>query len=150
MATEPVVRIRCAGPEDEARIRRALAAAGLAPETSLTRLFVRDADPDQVHRLLVSAGAAGRVTLRESVGKLIGWLIDRRGDVDGRGRSVKAQLERALADAGLADRYAAREDEALVASARRLYGRIVAEGAPFVPWEEFRELFLVPRAPRAP
>ncbi len=147
MATEPVVRIRCAGPDDEARIRRALVAAGLTPETSLTRLLVRDADPDEVHRLLVAAGAVGRVALRESVGKLIGWLVDRQGALDGRARTVKAQLERALADAGLAARYAPRDDEALLASAHRLYARLVAEGAPFVSWEEFRELFLVGRAP---
>src|SRR5215208_2382979 len=40
---EPVVRIRCGGPEDEARCRRALEARGLAPEASLTWLVVRDA-----------------------------------------------------------------------------------------------------------
>ncbi len=145
MATEPLVRIRCAGPEDEARCRRALAAAGLTPETSLTRLVVRDADPDQVHAVLVAAGAVGRVVVRQSIGVLIGWLIDRQGALDGRARNVKALVERVLGDGGLAERYAPRDEAELLTAARRLHGRLMAEGAPFVAWDEFLELFTVPR-----
>jgi hypothetical protein len=145
VSSEPIVRIRCANPEDEARCRRALTAAGLAPEASLTWLVVRQADPDEVNRLLVAAGALGRVTIRESIGKLIGWLIDREGALEGRARNVKSLVERVLADGGLASRYAPRPEQELVPAAQRLYQRLMAEGAPFVSWEQFLELFVTHR-----
>jgi hypothetical protein len=138
---EPVVRIRCAGAEDEARCRQALGKAGFSPETSLTWLLVRDADPDEVNRLLVAAGALGRVALRESMGKLIGWLIDRQGALDGRTRNVKSLVERVIAEGGLAGRYRPRPDPELHASAVALYQRLMAEGAPFIAWREFLTLF---------
>ena len=140
---EPVVRIRCPSPEDEARCRQVLSAAGLAPETSLTWLVVRDTHPDAVNRLLVEGGAFGRTVVRESIGKLIGWLIDRQGALEGRARNVRSLVERTLADGGLAGRYAAREDGALVAAAEELYRQLLAEGAPFISWERFLELFCV-------
>ena len=149
MPIEPVVRIRCKGPEDEARCRRALAAAGLTLESSLTWLVARAADPDEVNRLLVSSGALGRVAVREAIGKLVGWLIDRQGAVADRARNVKALVERVLADGGVAQRYAVRRDPELTASAQRLYERLMAEGAPFVTWEEFLDLFTTPAAPAA-
>ena len=145
-APEPVVRIRCPSPADEARCCAIMSAAGLAPEASLTWLVVRDAHPDVVNRLLVEGGAHGRTVVRESIGKLIGWLIDREGALEGRARNVKSLVERTLADGGLAGRYAPRDDAALVAAAQALYRQLMAEGAPFVSWERFLELFCVERA----
>ena len=142
---ESVVRIRCPSPADEARCRGVLSAAGLAPETSLTWLVVRDAHPDAVNRLLVEGGAHGRTVVREAIGKLIGWLLDRQGAVEGRARNVKSLVERTLADGGLAGRYAVREDTELVAAAQSLYRQLMAEGAPFISWERFLELFCVER-----
>ena len=143
--SEPVVRIRCASPEDDARCRRALAAAGLEPEASLTWLVVRDADPDEVNRLLVAGGAIGRVAVREAIGKLIGWLVDREGKLEGRSRNVKALVERVLAEGGLAHRYAPRPDPELLAAAQELYARLMAEGAPFLSWGAFLGLFATRR-----
>ncbi|HET9598223.1 MAG TPA: hypothetical protein VFP65_21730 [Anaeromyxobacteraceae bacterium] len=143
---EPVVRIRCASPADEARCRRVLAAAGLEAESSLTWLVVRDADPDRVNRTLVAGGALGRTAIREAIGKLLGWLIDRQGALDGRARNVKALVERVLADGGLAARYAPRADDELLAEAARLYREIMAQGAPFIPWAAFVERFCRLRA----
>ena len=145
VSSEPIVRIRCANPEDEARCRRALTAAGLAPEASLTWLVVRQADPDEVNRLLVAAGALGRVTIRESIGKLIGWLIDREGALEGRARNVKSLVERVLSEGGVAARYAPRSEEECLASAQALHTRLMAEGAPFLGWGEFLALFARPR-----
>src|ERR1700694_5171654 len=113
-AREPVVRIRCPPPADgggwpgvlsAARCRGILSAAGLAPESSLTWLVVRDAHPDAVNRLLVEGGALGRTVVRESIGKLIGWLLDRQGELAGRARNVKSLVERTLSDSGCAGRY---------------------------------------------
>jgi hypothetical protein len=116
-------------------------AAGSSPETSLTWLVVRDADPDEVNRLLVRAGALGRVVVREAIGKLIGWLIDRQGALAGRGRNVKSLVERVLSDGGVAGRYAPRSEEECLASAQALHARIMAEGAPFLSWGDFLSLF---------
>ena len=146
---EPVVRIRCPTPEDAGRCRRILEAAGFAPEPSLTWLVVRDAHPDRGTGLLVAGGALGRVAAREAIGKLLGWLLDREGQLDGRARNVKSLVERVLGDAGLAARYAPRGDGSLLAAARELYAQLLAEGAPFVPWERFLGLFCVER-PSAP
>ena len=143
---EPVVRIRCASPDDEARCRRILGAAGFAPEASLTWLVVRDADPDRVNRALVAGGALGRTAVREGIGKLVGWLIDRQGALDGRARNVKALVERVLGDGGLAGRYQPRADDELLAEAARLHREIMARGAPFVPWAAFVERFCRLRA----
>src|SRR5690349_2307261 len=110
---EPVVRIRCASSDDEARCRRVLAAAGLQPENSLTWLVVRSADPDAVNELLVGGGAQGRVVVREQIGKLLGWLIDRQGELEGRARNVKALVERVIGDGGLTQRYLPKDDPAL-------------------------------------
>jgi hypothetical protein len=142
---EPLVRIRCAGPEDDARCRAALAAAGYAPEASLTWLVVRDADPDAVNEALVAGGAHGRVVARERVGQLVGWLIDRQGDVAARARNVRSLVERALGDTGLDRRYAPKPDAALVAAAAALYERVVAESAPFVSWDDVVTAFCDPR-----
>jgi hypothetical protein len=142
---EPVVRIRCAGPEDEARCRRALDAAGLAPQQSLSWLVVRDAHPDDVNEVVIAAGARGRVVVRERIGQLVGWLLDREGNLAGRERNVRSLVERILADGGLATRYAPRDDAALLAAAAALYARLVAEAAPFVSWDAFVDAFCVGR-----
>ncbi len=139
--TEPVVRIRCRSPEDEARCRRLLSAKGLVPESSLTWLVVRDADPDAVNEALVAGGALGRVAARERIGQLIGWLLDREGDLGGRARNVRSLVERVLSDAGLAHRYAPRDDESLLVSARALHEDLLASGAGFVCWNRFLGLF---------
>jgi hypothetical protein len=144
---EPVVRIRPPTAEDSERCRRALAAAGLAVESSLSWLVVRDADPDLVNRALVAGGALGRVVVRERIAKLVGWLLDREGALDGRARNVKALVERVLSDGGLAARYGPRPDGELLDSARWLYATLMAEGAPFLPWERFLALFCTPRPP---
>ncbi len=145
---EKVVRVRSVSPEDEGRCRRALASAGFAAERSLTWLVVRDADPDAVNRALVTGGALGRTAVREAIGKLIGWLIDRQGALEGRARNVKALVERVLSDGGLAARYAPRSDEELVAAARALHSEIMARGAPFLPWDTFVERFCAVRDER--
>jgi hypothetical protein len=142
---EPVVRIRFASPDDEVRCRKSLAAAGFAPEASLTWLVVRDADPDEVNGALVAGGALGRVVAREAVAKLVGWLIDREGALEGRSRNVKALVERVLSDAGLAQRYAPLPEPDLLAPAAALYEDLMARGAPFLPWDRFLELFCVER-----
>ncbi len=147
-AREPVVRIRCASPEDEARCRAVLQRAGLPPEASLTWLVMRDADPDEVNRLLVAGGARGRVVVREAIGKLIGWIIDRQGALEGRSRNVKNLVERVLSDGGLAQRHRVRPETELLASAQELYRWMMAEGAPFLTWERFLALFCTP-APTA-
>lgn len=143
---EPLVRIRCPTADDEAHCRRLLEAAAYAPESSLTWLVVRDAHPDEVNRLLVAGGATGRVAVREQIGKLIGWLIDRQGALEDRSRNVKSLVERVLAAGGLTQRYLPKADPALVASAQRLYERLMGEGAPFVSWDDFLSLFCDPRA----
>jgi hypothetical protein len=117
----------------------------MTPESSLTWLVVRDADPDDVNRLLVAAGAHGRVVVREGIGKLIGWIIDRQGALSGRARNVRSLVERTLSDGGLAARWVPRSDEELVAAAQALHARVMAEGAPFLPWGEFLALFARPR-----
>ena len=147
---EPVVRIRTPTPDDGARCRRILQAAGLAPEESLTWLVVRDRDPDEVNALLVAGGALGRVVAREAIAKLVGWLIDRQGALTGRERNVKALVERVLSDAGLAQRYAPKPEPELLAPACALYEHLMAEGAPFLPWERFLEMFCVERRPASP
>jgi hypothetical protein len=144
---EPVVRIRPPTPDDAARCRRVLEAAGLAPEDSLTWLVVRERDPDEVNAVLVAGGALGRVAAREAIAKMVGWLIDRQGALAGRERNVKALVDRVLSDAGLTQRYAARPEPALLAPAQALYEVIMAEGAPFLPWERFLEMFCVERPP---
>ncbi len=142
---EPVVRIRCRSPQDEARCCRILAAKGLTPQTSLTWLVVREADPDAVNEALVEGGALARVVARERIGQLVGWLIDRQGDVAGRARNVRSLVERVLSDAGLGQRYAPLDDESLLASARTLFEDILATGAGFVSWDRFLSLFCCAR-----
>ena len=138
---EPVVRIHCRSPDDEARCRRILAARGLTPEMVLTWLVVRDANPDAVNEALVEGGAHSRVAARERIGQLLGWLIDRQGDVAGRARNLRSLVERVLGDAGLGTRYAPRDDRALVASAQALFEDLLASGGGFVSWERFLALF---------
>jgi hypothetical protein len=140
-----VVRVRCADAEDERRCRAALERLGLAPEAQLTWLAVRGASPDLVNEALVAAGARGRVVVRERIGQLVGWLIDREGDLEGRARNVRSLVERVLADGGLKERYAPVADGPLLAAARALHHRILAEGAPFFSWDEFVDAFCVAR-----
>lgn len=142
---EPVVRIRCPA-EEEARCRAALASAGFDAERSLTWLVVRDADPDAVNEALAAGGAAPRVVVRERIGVLLGWLLDKQGRVEGRAVNVRALVGRVLDEGGLQDRYAPRADDAaLLAAARELYGELMASGAALVRWGRFLELFCEPR-----
>ncbi|HYG69212.1 MAG TPA: hypothetical protein VD838_16190 [Anaeromyxobacteraceae bacterium] len=96
---EPIVRIRST-PDDDARAVAALARAGFAAERSLTWLVVRDADPDAVNEALVVGGATVRVAIREGIGRLVGWLLDREGRLDGRLQNVKTLARRVLEDGG--------------------------------------------------
>lgn len=144
---EAVVRIRCPSPADAERCRAVLRGAGYAPEDSLTWLVVRNAHPDDVNAALVEGGALGRVVVREQIGKLVGWLLDRQGDLAGRSRNVKSLVERVVGDAGLKERYAPREEEALLAAAGEVYERLMATGASMLTWDEFVERFLVERSP---
>jgi hypothetical protein len=141
-----VVRIRGADG-DEARVRAALARAGLEAEPSLTWLVVRDASPDAVNEALAAGGAASRVAIRERIGKLVGWVLDRRGDFTGRAVNLRTLVVRVLEDGGLAARYAPRDEAALLAGAVALHAHLMATGAGFVSWERFLELFCAPRAP---
>lgn len=141
---EPLVRIRCPSPEEEARARAVLEAAGWRPERSLTWLVVREADPDAVNEALVEGGAVARVAAREQLGKLLAWLLDRQGDLAGREVNVKNLCARVLSEAGLASRHALREEAALVEAARVLFQQLLATGAGFVSWERFLSLFCRP------
>jgi hypothetical protein len=134
---EPRVRIRCPSPEDAERARRLVRAAGHEPEDRPGGLEVRDADPDAVNDLLVDGGARGRAVAREEVGKLLGWLVDRQGDLAGRGTTLRQLVARALDEAGLADRYLPRSEGELLAAAAALHERLLATGGAFVPWERF-------------
>ena len=107
---------------------------------------MRQANPDAVNALLVEGGALGRVVVREQIGKLVGWLIDRQGDLAGRSRNVKSLVERVVADAGLKDRYAPREEAILLAEAAALHEQLMATGAAMVTWDAFVARFLEPRA----
>lgn len=141
--TEPVVRIRCA-PEEEARVRSALARAGLEAERSLTWLVVRDADPDAVNEALAAGGADPRVAVRVRIGQLVGWLLDREGKLEGRAVNVQALVGRVLEEGGLAQRYRAKDPAALLAGAVALYEQLMATGAGFVSWARFLALFCDP------
>jgi hypothetical protein len=144
---ESVVRIRCANPADAERCKALLRDAGHPPEESLTWLVVRGANPDAVNAVLVAGGALGRVVVREAIGKLVGWLVDRQGELAGRGRNVKSLVERVIADAGLKERYAPRDEAELLAAAQDLYEQLLATGAAMVTWDAFVERFLVARQP---
>ncbi len=141
---EPVVRIRCA-PEQEARTRAALLAAGLEAERSLTWLVVRGACPDAVNEALAACGAPARVAVRERLGALLGWLLDHGGRVEGHEAALERQVLRVLEEGGLAGRYAPRDPAALAAAAAALHERLLASGAALVPWGDFVEACCVER-----
>jgi hypothetical protein len=137
---EPVVRVRCP-PEEEARTLAALARAGFQAERSLTWLVVRDADPDLVNEALAAGGAVPRVAVRERIGQLVGWVIDREGKLEGRAANVQALVRRVLDDGGLGARHRPKPADALLAGAKALHEQLMATGAAFVPWGRFLELF---------
>ncbi|MFY3745646.1 hypothetical protein ACOQFB_17175 [Anaeromyxobacter sp. Red801] len=148
--TEPVVRIRCP-PEEEARCLAALQRAGYAAERSLTWVVVRDAAPDAVNEALAAGGAGVRVAVRERIGQLVGWLIDRQGKLEGRAVNVQALVRRVLEDGGLTARYAPRPLPELLEPATRTYEALMASGAAQVTWDRFVEAFCVElAAPPAP
>jgi hypothetical protein len=149
---EPVVRVRCPSPEDEVRCRAALEGAGLAPEAQLTWLAVRDADPDGVNELLVAAGVAGRVVVREQIGKLLGFVLDHGPDLAARAGSLRANVARTLSAGGLAQRWTPRPDGELVAAAGELHEQLMRTRGGFVGWEEFTRRFCraLPAVPEAP
>lgn len=138
--TEPVVRIRCA-PDEEARTVEALARAGFAAERSLTWLVVRDAPPDSVNEALAAGGAAPRVAVRQRIGQLVGWVLDRQGRLEGRAVNVEALVRRVLEDGGLTARYRARPGRALLEAAAALQEHLMASGAAMLTWDRFVELF---------
>ena len=138
---EPVVRIRCPSPEDEARCRAILEKAGLVPETQLTWLAVRDADPDRVNALLVEGGAVGRVAVREQIGKLVGFVIDHGPALEGRGGALRATVARVISAGGLGARWTPLPEEELSAAGAALHERLMATRGGFVSWEEFTRRF---------
>ncbi|HTN53072.1 MAG TPA: hypothetical protein VML50_11760 [Anaeromyxobacter sp.] len=140
---EPVVRIRCP-PEEEALCRAALERAGFTAERSLTWLLVREAEPDAVNEALVAGGAKVRVVIRERIGQLVGWLLDRGGRLEGRGANVQGLVRRVLEDGGLAARYAPRPVPELLAAAGELHEQLMATGAGMLGWARFLELFCRP------
>jgi len=135
-----VVRIRCT-PEDEGRVRQALAARGLLAERSLTWLVVRDADPDAVNDALVAGGAGPRTAVRERIGALLGWLLDHGGVAAGHEVALERLVRRVLDEGGLAARYAPRDPAALVAAAAAEHERLMATGAALLTWAGFLETF---------
>ena len=141
---EPVVRIRCPAPQDEARCRALLERAGLAPESHLTWLAVRDADPDRVNDLLVQGGALGRVAAREQIGKLIGLVIDHGPVLDARAASLRATVARVLTTSGLGARWAARPEGEMGAAGAALHEYLMETRGGFVSWERFTGLFCRP------
>jgi hypothetical protein len=143
---EPIVRIRCPGPEDEARCRSVLEKAGLAPEAQLTWLAVRDADPDRVNDLLVAGGAQGRVAAREQVGKLVGFVIDHGPALGARAGSLRANVARVLSTAGLQGRWEPRAEEDMAAAGQALHEHLMETRGGFVSWERFTGLFCRPVA----
>jgi hypothetical protein len=142
--TEPIVRIRCPGPEDEVRCRSLLEKAGLAPEAQLTWLAVRDADPDRVNDLLVAGGAVGRVAVREQIGKLVGFVIDHGPALEARAGSLRANVVRALTTAGLQGRWEVRPEPEMAAAGQALHEYLMESRGGFVSWERFTGLFCRP------
>ena len=141
---EPIVRIRCPAPEDEVRCRALLSKAGLVPESQLTWLAVRDADPDQVNDLLVDGGAVGRVAAREQIGKLIGFVIDHGPALDARAGSLRATVTRVITTSGLSARWAPRPEEEMGQAGAALHEYLMESGGGFVSWERFTGLFCRP------
>lgn len=140
-----MVRIRCRTPEEQARCLAVLGAAGYAPRVVPGWLVVLDAHPDRVNEALVAGGAHARVAAREQIGRLVGYLIDRQGDLAGRGANLKNLCERVIAEAGLGERYAARPEPELAAAAGAAHEELLATGAGFLSWERFLERFCRPR-----
>ncbi len=138
---EPIVRIRCPSPEDEVRCRTLLAKAGLVPESQLTWLAVRDADPDRVNDLLVAGGAVGRVAAREQIGKLIGFVIDHGPLLDARAGSLRATVVRVVGTAGLGARWTPRPEEEMGKAGAALHEYLMESRGGFVSWERFTALF---------
>jgi len=138
---EPVVRIRCPSPEDEARCRALLQKAGLSPEPQLTWIVVRDEDPDRVNEILVDGGALGRVVVREQIGKLVGFVIDHGPRLEGRAGSLRATVARVLTSAGLTGRWSPRPEEDMAAAGAALHEHLMATRGGFVSWERFTALF---------
>jgi hypothetical protein len=139
---EPVVRIRCS-PEHEAGARAALARADLEAERVLTWLVVRDAAPDAVNEALAAGGAAVRTVVRERIGQLVGWLLDREGKLAGRGVNVETLVRRVIDEGGYGARYASRPIPELLASAAALHEDLMTSGAAMVGWPRFVALFCV-------
>jgi len=142
--SEPVVRVRCPTPEDEAHCRDILARGGLELERQLTALVVRDADPDRVNEALVEGGALGRTVVREQIGKLVGFVLDRGGELAGREASLSATVARVLATSGLERRWTPRPERELAAAAGELHEYLMATTGGFVSWERFLSLFCRP------
>jgi len=134
----PVVRIRCS-VEHEPRTTSALARAGFEAERSLTWLVVRD-------EALAAGGAVPRAAVRERIGQLVGWVLDREGRIDGRGANVEALVKRVLDEGGLSALLRPRPQAALLASARELHEHLMATGAAFVAWPRFVAWFCEPVA----
>jgi hypothetical protein len=148
--TEPVVRIRCPSPEDEVRCRALLEKAGLSPESQLTWLAVREADPDRVNDVLVEGGAIGRVAAREQIGKLIGFVIDHGPVLAERAGSLRATVARVLSTSGLGTRWTPRPEEEMGPAGAVLHEYLMETRGGFVSWERFTGLFCLPAAGPGP
>lgn len=144
---EPLVRIRCQSAEEASRCATILGQAGLAVESSLLWLVVRDADPDQVNAVLVAGGATSRVAAREQIGRLVAYLLDRQGDLDGRGQNLENLVGRVLSESGLAGRYRPADQALLLAAGRELHQALMATRGGFLSWPRFLELFCVTNRP---
>ncbi|MCX5731028.1 MAG: hypothetical protein NTY18_06680 [Deltaproteobacteria bacterium] len=138
---EPLVRIRCPSPEDEVHCRALLEKAGLAPESQLTWIAVREQDPDRVNDLLVDGGALGRVVVREQIGKLVGFVIDHGPKLEDRAGSLRANVTRVLASAGLSARWSPRPEGEMAAAGAELHEYLMSTRGGFVSWELFTGLF---------
>ena len=94
---------------------------------------------------LAAGGAKVRVAVRERLGQLVGWLLDREGRLEGRGVNVEALVRRVLEDGGLSARYAARPVPELLAAAAAVHEELLASGAAMVTWDRFVAAFCVER-----
>jgi hypothetical protein len=75
--------------------------------------------------------------VRERIGQLVGWLLDREGRLEGRAVNVEALVRRVLDDGGVAGALRPKPPEALLAAARDLHEHLISTGAGFVSWERF-------------
>jgi hypothetical protein len=81
--------------------------------------------------------------VRERIGQLVGWLLDREGKLAGRGVNVETLVRRVIDEGGYGARYASRPIPELLASAAALHEDLMTSGAAMVGWPRFVALFCV-------